>query len=43
MTTHSMNTTRSDDHSPYSHTNPLWAVGFFAMLLVLVLKVVIGG
>jgi hypothetical protein len=37
--TEPVKTQRSDDHSPYANTSPMLAVGFLALLLVLVLKV----
>jgi hypothetical protein len=40
--TESMKTKRSDDHSPYANTSPMLAVGFLALLFVLVLKVMGG-
>lgn len=42
MTTESMETVRPNDNSPYANTTPLLAVGFLALLIVLVLKV-LGG
>lgn len=32
-------TTKTTDHTPYASTSPMLAVGFLALLLVLVIKV----
>ena len=40
MTTHSMNTVRPNANSPYSNTTPLLAVGFLALLIGLILKLI---
>ena len=40
--TESMQTKTTKDHTPYASTSPMLAVGFLALLLVLVLKVMGG-